>query len=178
MIQNGDEGSTSSRLGERDFSDGAFATIVRWRRRADLFNGNWFVDAVTVDHSLPHVSFDLGPRLRKNKEPLTRTSQENSFEYTTRSVLNLMQMMENYAFSLRFIYVKFRKINKLNNIILGISCQVSCQKCKSVNSTSSHVSRAIVFIEKLCFYIVVHKFYARKLITFAVRTVTIILIMI
>lgn len=41
--------------------------------------GLWMLRSWTT---LPHVSFDLGPRPRKNKEPLTRTTQENSFEYT------------------------------------------------------------------------------------------------
>ncbi|EFN74777.1 hypothetical protein EAG_10186 [Camponotus floridanus] len=41
--------------------------------------GLWMLRPWTT---LPHVSFDLGPLgLRKNKEPLTRASQENSFEY-------------------------------------------------------------------------------------------------
>lgn len=51
VIQDGGGGgSTSSRPGER--AEGALTAVVWWRRRADLFNGNWFVDAATVDHSL------------------------------------------------------------------------------------------------------------------------------
>lgn len=37
VIQNGDDGSTSSRPGERGSSEGALTAIVWWRRRADLF---------------------------------------------------------------------------------------------------------------------------------------------
>jgi len=64
VIQNGDSGSTSSRLGERGPVEGALTTIVRWRRRADLYNENWFVK-LRPWTTLAHVSFDLGPRLQR-----------------------------------------------------------------------------------------------------------------
>lgn len=43
---------------------GALTTIVRWRRRADLFNENWFVK-LRPWTTLAHVSFDLGSRLQR-----------------------------------------------------------------------------------------------------------------
>lgn len=84
-----------------------FTAVVRWRRRADLFNENWFVK-LRPWTTLAHVSFDLGPRLR-------RGTKNRSLVLSRRELLRMYAMsqilyerLEDHDFILNVALVKLR----------------------------------------------------------------------
>jgi len=91
VIQNGDGGSTSSRPEERGLAEGALTAIVQWRRRADLFNENWFV-MLRPWTTLAYVSSDLGPRVHGRTKNRSLARSERRALSSIRSLFQILYL--------------------------------------------------------------------------------------